>query len=47
MEFHLLLLNDGLDLRVLRTNHFQQILGESFRASNLLFIWATNMPSSV
>lgn len=43
MEFHLLLLDDSLDLRVLRTNNFQQVLSESFCACNLLFIWTTNV----
>jgi hypothetical protein len=41
MEFHLLLLNDSLNLRVFCMDDLQQILSESFRARNLLFIWAT------
>jgi len=47
MEFHLLLLDDSLDLRVLGMDDFQQILSESFRTCDLLFIWTTNVPSSV
>lgn len=47
MEFHLLLLDDSLDLCVLGTDDLQQIFGESLRTCNLLFIWATDVPSSV
>ena len=47
MELILLLLDDGLDLPVLGTDDLQQILSESFRARDLLFVWATNVPSSV
>ena len=45
MEFHLLLVDDSLDLCVLGTDDLQQILSESFRARDLLFVWATNVPS--
>jgi hypothetical protein len=44
MKFHLLLVDDCLDLRVLSTDDLQQILSESLRARNLLFIWAAVMP---
>ena len=44
MEFHLLLLDDSLDLCVLGMDDFQQILSESLRTCDLLFIWATNVP---
>ena len=47
MQFHLLLLDDSLDLRVLGMNDLQQVLGESFRTCDLLFVWATNVPSLV
>jgi len=47
MELILLLLDDGLDLRVLGTDDLQQILSESFRTRDLLFVWAANVPSSV
>ena len=47
MEFHLLLMDDSLDLRVLSMDDLQQILSESFRACDLLFVWATNVPSLV
>ena len=46
MEFHLLLLNDSLDLRVFGADDLQQILSESLRTRNLLFIWTTDAPSS-
>jgi hypothetical protein len=42
MELHLLLMDDSLDLRVLGTDDLQQILSESLRACDLLFIWTTN-----
>lgn len=45
MEFHLLLVDDSLDFRVFGMDDFQQILGESLRACNLLFVWATELPS--
>ena len=47
MEFHLLLLDDGLDLPMLGTDDFQQILSKGFRACNLLFVWATDVTPSV
>ena len=42
MEFHLLLLNDSLDLRMLGVDDLKQVLSESLRACNLLFIWTTD-----
>jgi hypothetical protein len=47
MKFHLLLLDDSLDLRVLGMDDLQQILSERLRACDLLFIWATNVASLV
>ena len=44
MELNLLLLDDGLDLPVLGADDLQQILSESLRARDLLFVWATNVP---
>lgn len=47
MELHLLLLDDGLDLPVLGADDLQQILSESLRPRNLLFIRATDLTASV
>lgn len=47
MQFHLLLLDDSFDLRVLGMDDLQQILSQSFRPCDLLFVWATNVPSLV
>ena len=47
MEFHLLLLNDSLDLRVFGVDDLKQILSESLRACNLLFIRTADGLSSV
>ena len=47
MKFHLLLLDDCLDLRMLVMDDLQQIFSESLRARDLLFVWATNVSSLV
>lgn len=47
MKFHLLLLDDCLDLRMFVMDDLQQIFSESLRACDLLFVWAANVPSLV
>ena len=45
MKFHLLLVDHCLDLSVLGMDDFQQVLSESLRACDLLFIWAASVHS--